>query len=46
MWVDGVEEAVNEFSRGPVATGLSSVATKAITMMLNSAAGRRRTQQR
>jgi len=42
----GVEEAVNEFSIASVASGLSTVATKAITKMLGWAAGRRQTQQR
>ena len=31
MWMAGAEEVVNEFSNGPVASGLSSVVTNAIT---------------
>lgn len=34
----GVEDAVNEFSNGSAASGLSSTATKAITKILNSTA--------
>ena len=45
-WIQKVGEAVKEFSTGPVADGLSSVATNTITKMLGSSAGKRETTQK
>ena len=46
IWKNEVQEAVEEFTIGPVAEGLSSVATRVITKMLSSAAGRRQVEQK
>lgn len=46
FWTNEVQETVKEFSTGPIADGLSSVATNTINKMLNSTAGRRQIQQR
>ena len=46
VWTQEVREAVKEFSIGPIADGLGSVATNTITKMLGSGAGRRHTTQR
>ena len=45
-WIREVSDAVKEFSYGPIADGLSSVATNTIIKMLGSSAGRRQTTQR
>jgi len=44
-WIQDAKEAVKEFSAGPVADGLSSVATSTITKMLRSNAGKRQVTQ-
>jgi len=46
IWTQEVREAVQEFSVGPIADGLCSVATNTIIKMLSSGAGRRQTTQR
>jgi len=46
VWIQEVREAVKEFAVGPIADGLSSVATNIIIKMLGSSAGRRQTTQR
>lgn len=44
-WIQEAKEAVKEFSTGPTADGLCSVATNTIAKMLRSNAGRRQTTQ-
>lgn len=46
VWIQEVRESVKEFSVGPIADGLCSVATNTIIKMLSSSAGRRQTTQR
>ena len=46
VWIRGVREAVKEFSVGPIADGLFSVATNTIIKMMYSSAGRRQIQER
>ena len=46
IWIQEVNEAVKEFSYGPIADGLSSVATNTIIKMFGSSSGRRQTTQR
>ena len=47
VWMQEVREACKEFSAGPVADGISSVATNTIIKMLRSgSSGRRQTTQR
>jgi len=46
VWIEEVKEAVKEFSYGPVADGLCSVATNTIIKMLGQSSGRRQTVQR
>lgn len=46
LWIQEVREAVKEFSVGPIADGLSSLATNTIIKMLGSSAGRCQTTQR
>ena len=46
IWMREVKEAVNEFSSGPIADGLCSVATNTIIKMFGASAGRRQTTQR
>jgi len=43
LWVQQVNTAVNEFAVGPVAEGLSLLATNTIIRLLNSNAGQRQT---
>jgi len=45
-WVHEVKEAVGEFSTGPIADGLCSVATNTIIKMLGASAGKRQTTER
>ena len=46
VWMQEVKEAVKEFAVGPIADGLSSVATNTIIKMLGSSSGRRQTTER
>jgi hypothetical protein len=46
VWIQEVREAVKEFSIGPIADGLCSVATNTIIKMLGSSVGKRQTTQR
>ena len=45
-WMQEVRDGVKEFSVGPVADGLSSVAIRTIVKMLGSSAGRRQTTEK
>lgn len=45
-WIQEAKEAVNDFSTGPVADGLYSIAINTIVKMLGSGAGKRQTKQR
>ena len=42
VWIQEAKEAVKEFSIGPIADGLSSVATNTVIKMLCLSSGRRR----
>lgn len=44
-WIHEVREAVKEFSTGPIADGLCSVATNTIIKMLGASAGKRQTTE-
>jgi hypothetical protein len=46
VWMDEVREVVKEFSLGPFAERLSSVATNTILKLISSGAGRCQTKQR
>lgn len=46
VWRHEVGEAVKEFSYGPIADGLCSVATNTIVKMFGSSVGKRQTTQR
>lgn len=45
-WAQEVSNAVEDFASGPIADGLSSIATSAITKMLGSSSGRRQMVER
>ena len=45
LWIQGVKDAVREFSSGPFAEGLTLVGTNTITRMLGSCYGRIQTRE-